>query len=157
MKGKKRGLNREIVTLGGLKKQETAMKRKCKRKMNQLRGKAGFPASRKADNIKPLQDTPVSVVFVDNTKGGKLANILKEEENRLGRVTGYNIRVAEMAGRALSRLLPSTNPWGQETVAGRTAQCVTRGMKRTRIARKGIFCMIADTDCARWMERMLES
>ena len=82
-----RGLNREIVTLGGLKKQETAMKRKCKRKMNQLRGKAGFPASRKADNIKPLQDTPVSVVFVDNTKGGKLAKILKEEEKRLGRVT----------------------------------------------------------------------
>ena len=27
-------------------------------------------------------------------------------------VTGYNIRVAEMAGMALSRLLPSTNPWG---------------------------------------------
>ena len=110
VKGKKRGLNREILTLGGLKKQETAMKRKCKRKMNQLRGKAGPPASGKANHIKPLQDTPVSVVFVDNTKGGKLAKIIKEEEKRLDRVTGYNIRVAEMAWMALSRLLLSTKP-----------------------------------------------
>ena len=47
VKGKKRGINREIVTLGGIKKQETAMRRKMKRKMNQQRGQAGFPAIRK--------------------------------------------------------------------------------------------------------------
>ena len=27
-------------------------------------------------------------------------------------MTGYNIRIAEMTGMPLSRLLPSTNPWG---------------------------------------------
>ena len=60
----------------------------------------------------PLQDSPISVLFIDNTKGGKLAKIFREEERRLGTTTGYNIRIAEMAGMALSRLLPSTNPWG---------------------------------------------
>ena len=85
-----------------------------------------------------------------------MAKILKEEEKRPGRVTGYNIRVAEMAGMALSRLLPSTNPWGEETVAGRTAQCVTKEMSRTRIARKEISFMRAVKDCVRWMERILE-
>ena len=52
------------------------------------------------------------MIFIDSTKGGRLAKIFKEEERRLGSMTGYNIRVAEMAGMALSRLLPSTNPWG---------------------------------------------
>ena len=51
-------------------------------------------------------------MFVDNTKGGLLAKKFKEQEKRLGRMTGYNVRVAETAGMALSRLLPSTNPWG---------------------------------------------
>ena len=63
------------------------MKRKCKRKMNQLRGKAGFPASRKADNIKPLQDTPVSVLFESkDPKGGR-------EE------TGEGHRIQHQSGR----------------------------------------------------------
>ena len=112
VKGKKRGMNREIVTLGGRKKQEVAWKRKMKRKMNQLKGKAGFPASGKEKMITPLNDSPISVLFVDSTKGGMLAKRFREEERRLGQMTGYNIRVAEMSGMPLSRLLPSTNPWG---------------------------------------------
>ena len=44
IKGKKRGLNRELITLGGKKKQETLIRRTLKRKMNQQRGKAGIPA-----------------------------------------------------------------------------------------------------------------
>ena len=76
----KRGMKREIVTLGGQKKQETAMRKKLKRKMNQQRGQPGFPASRKAKSLRPLQVSPISVVFIDNTKGGKLAKIFKEEE-----------------------------------------------------------------------------
>ena len=51
MKGKKRGIHREIVTLGGKKKQETAMRRKIKRKMNQQRGQAGFPTIRKEKRL----------------------------------------------------------------------------------------------------------
>ena len=75
IKGKKRGLNRELITLGGKKKQETSIRRTLKRKMNQLRGKAGIPAIRKENVITPLQESPISVLFIDNTKGGKLAKI----------------------------------------------------------------------------------
>jgi hypothetical protein len=38
--------------------------------------------------------------------------MLQEIEKRLGGMTSYRVRVAESAGMALSRLLPSTNPWG---------------------------------------------
>ena len=55
--------------MGGAKKQETNLKRKMKRRINKLKGKAGFPAQRKkADTA--LLDSPISVMFVDNTKGG---------------------------------------------------------------------------------------
>ena len=94
VKGKKRGINREIITLGGKKKKEKAVRRKMKRKMNQMKGKAGFPAIKKKDTAVPLMDSPISVLFVDSSKGGLLAKKFKEEERRLGRMTGYNIRIA---------------------------------------------------------------
>ena len=118
MKGKKKGTNREIITLGGDKKQETALRMKLKRKMNQQRGKAEFPAARKEKRLKPLQDSIISFFFVDNTKGGKLSKIFKEEERRLWNMTGSNVRIAETTGMALSRLLRSTNPWGAEDCGG---------------------------------------
>ena len=52
------------------------------------------------------------MLFVDNTSKGLLAKRLQDEERKLGRMTGYQVRIAESAGIALSRLLPSTNPWG---------------------------------------------
>ena len=57
---------------------------------------------------------PISVLFIVNTKGGLLAKRLQEEELKLGQVTGYRVRAAETAEMALSRLLPSTNPWDSE-------------------------------------------
>ena len=156
IKGKKRGLNRELITLRGKKKQETSIRRKLKRKMNQQRGKAGIPAIRKDRVITPLQESPISVLFIDNTKGGNLAKIFREEERRLGNMTGYNIRVAEMAGMALSRLLPSTNPWGLETVAERIVLYVSKEMKSSKIVRNATYCMRAVAEYARWMERRLE-
>ena len=41
-----------------------------------------------------------------------LARKLQEADNRLSLMTNYKVRVVESAGTALSRLLPSTNPWG---------------------------------------------
>ena len=131
MKCKKRVLNREIVTLGGQKKQETAMIRKFKRKMNQQRGQAGFPASRKANSLRPLQDNPISVVFVDNTKGGKLAKIFKEEEKRLGNMTGYNVREWHCPDYFLAQI-----PGKPETVAEKIAKSATKGMRSSKISRK---------------------
>ena len=60
-----------------------------------------------------MQEPPVSVLFVENTKHGLLAKRLQEVEKRLAGTTSFRVRVTEMAGMALSRLLPSTNPWGQ--------------------------------------------
>jgi hypothetical protein len=54
----------------------------------------------------------LSVMFIDNTKNGLSAKRLQEEEKRPGGMTSYRIRIAESAGMALSRLLPSTNSWG---------------------------------------------
>ena len=51
----------------------TNQKRKMKRRVNKLRGKAGFPTQRKKTDT-ALMDSPISVMFVDNTKGGLLAN-----------------------------------------------------------------------------------
>ena len=61
---------------------------------------------------KVMQEAPISVLFVDNTARGLLAKRLQETEKRLGGVTSYRVRITEQAGMALSRLLPSTNPWG---------------------------------------------
>ena len=41
-----------------------------------------------------------------------MANMLQKVEKRLGGITAYRVRIAESAGMALSRLLPSTNPRG---------------------------------------------
>ena len=139
--------------MGAQKKQETAERRKLKRKMNQQRGMAGIPAIRKSSSTSPLQNSPISVIFIDNTKGGNLAKLFRQEERRLGNITGYNIRVAEMAGMALSRLLPGTN---LVIVNEKTVQYVTKVMKSSRIARREISYMKAVAGYARWMEARLE-
>ena len=80
--------------------------------MNKELGKSGIPASRKSKADKRMMEPPVSILFVDNTRAGMLAKMLQKEEKRLGRITSYRVRIAESAGMTLSRLLPSTNPWG---------------------------------------------
>ena len=99
-KGKLRGPNRQ--TLIG----------RSKRKINKEMGKASIPAKRKSKEDKVMMQPPVSVMFGENTKDGELSRMLQAEEKRLGGMTSYRVRVAESAGMALSRLLPSTNPWG---------------------------------------------
>ena len=100
------------MTLGGKKRHEKSYKRKLKRKVNIGRGKSGLPAKRKEKGINVQNKKPISVLFVDNTAGGLLAKRLQKEEGKLGLMTGYRVRIAESAGMPLSRLLPSTNPWG---------------------------------------------
>ena len=113
VKGKKRGQNRQVQTLGGIKKQARALKRKLKKELNKKMGLAGFPASSKSKRKETIRKaSPISVLFMDNTKGGLLSRKLQEADNRLSLMTNYRVRVVESAGTALSRLLPSTNPWG---------------------------------------------
>ena len=108
---KKRGPNRGTVTLGGLKKIETAKKRKKKRKINRKLGLIGIQEGWKKKERGPLPPTR-SVIFLDNTPGGELSRRFQEAEAEAGKMSGYRVRIAEAAGTPLSILLPSTNPWG---------------------------------------------
>ena len=98
---KKRGSNRETITLGGLKKVEKALRRKEKNKLRKKLGSMNVPEGRKVTRgrgpIAPIR----SVMSIDNTGGGELARRLQEEETVLGDATGYRVKIDESAGSPL--------------------------------------------------------
>jgi hypothetical protein len=59
-------------------KQKKALKRKSRRKLNRDMGKAGVPAKKKSNAEKVMMEPPISVLFVDNTKGGTLAKCFRK-------------------------------------------------------------------------------
>ena len=63
-------------------------------------------------------------MFVDQTPEGRLAKKLQAVEDRLAQASGYRIRMVELSGTQLSRLLPNTNPWAAQE-CGRL-NCYTR-------------------------------
>ena len=85
----------------------------------EIHSREGWKEGRKSGPPPPTR----SVLFVDNSAGGVLARMFQEAEQEAGATTGYRIRMTESAGTHLSRLLPSTNPWGPQA-CGR-ADCVT--------------------------------
>ena len=111
-KGKRRGPGRPVLNLGGQKRLEKATKRKLKRKIHRDMDKAGIKPKVKTRIEKAIQEAPVSVLFVENTKNSMLAKRLQAAQKRLAGSTSYRIRITETARMALSRLLPITNPWG---------------------------------------------
>ena len=118
---KKRGPGRVKLTLGGREKLEKAAKSKERRNLNRQLGRAGMasknksknPATGKIVNTKKKSSNihTVSVLFVEQTKGGELARRLQKAELELGEKTGYRTRIVENAGAQLKRVFPSTNPW----------------------------------------------
>jgi hypothetical protein len=64
-----------------------------------------------------------SVLFVEQTRGGKLMKLLKETQSRLTGMLGFKLKIEERGGTKLSMLLPNTNPW-RGAPCGR-ADCVT--------------------------------
>ena len=63
------------------------------------------------------------MLFVDQTKGGKLAKELREIIKRLEGIIGFGIKVVERTGSKLKNILSNTNPWAGST-CGRE-ECVT--------------------------------
>ena len=63
------------------------------------------------DQAYDLLRVTIGVMFIDQTPGGVLAKKLQEVEDRLATVSGYLIRMVELSGTQLQRLLPNTNPW----------------------------------------------
>ena len=74
---------------------------------------AGKPLNNRKRKLKTKPDPPtIAVMFVDQTVGGVLAKMLQEVEDRLADITGYRVRITEMSGSKLCRILSNTNPWG---------------------------------------------
>ena len=61
--------------------------------------------------VKRVDPPTIGVMFIDQTTEGRLAKKLQEVEDRLARASGYRIRMVELSGTQLQRLLPNTNPW----------------------------------------------
>ena len=54
-------------------------------------------------------------MYCPYTKNSELAKNLRQEEERQMGMTGYRMKVVEQAGRKISELLHSSNPWrGQD-------------------------------------------
>ena len=64
-----------------------------------------------------------TVLFVEQTRGGRLMKALKEVEARLSGMLGFRTKIVERGGTSLKDLLPNTNPWAGSS-CGRT-DCVT--------------------------------
>ena len=106
---KRRGIKRENITLGGLKRIEKATKRKEKQKVNKKMGSLGLPTSKKSRRKPPVT---IGVCFLDNTAGGILVKRMQEGESTIGDKTDVRVRMTEAAGTPLGVLLTSNNPWG---------------------------------------------
>ena len=107
---KRRGVRRENITLGGLKKIEKASKRKERQKINRKMGSLGLPTTKKKRRGPP---PPIrSVCFIDNSANGVLIKRMQEGEQDIGETTNIRVRMTEAAGTPLSVLLTSNNPWG---------------------------------------------
>ena len=73
---------------------------------NKPEGRKGYQKAKR----QPDPET-ITVMFVEQTPGGVLAKRLQKVEDRLSKITGYRVRVTEMAGTQLCRILPNTNSW----------------------------------------------
>ena len=77
-----------------------------------VHGQGGQAVDRHAGGGKGKKQPPtISVVFVEQTVGGRLARLLQEAEDGLAEMTGFRIRVTETSGAKLCHILPNTNPW----------------------------------------------
>ena len=64
-----------------------------------------------------------TVLFVEQTRDGKLAKMVREVLTRLEPMMGFRVKVVERAGSCLKNILPNTNPWaGQHCTR---ADCIT--------------------------------
>ena len=52
-----------------------------------------------------------TVLFVEQTRDGRLAKELREVLQRLEGVLGFRVKVVERTGTSLKNTLPNTNPW----------------------------------------------
>ena len=77
--------------------------------------RTGHEVRRKEEMKQRKRDPPtIAVLFIDSTPGAVLVKRLQEAEDRMAVITDYRVRMTEMSGTQLCRLLPNTNPWGEQ-------------------------------------------
>ena len=95
-------------------KEKKKARRRRNRRNKQLKGKG----------VKDAEPEKISVIFVEHTANGELAKRLQKVEDDMAKTTGFRIRVTEMAGSQLRRILPNTNPWhGRDCGRDRCVSC----------------------------------
>ena len=128
--GKRRGANRDSITLGGLKKIEIASKRRAKQRLSKKLGKLDLPSSKKDVNKVKKKGPPpptISVCFIDNTANGILVRRMQGVEEEVSSKVDYRVRMTEAAGTPLSLLLTNNNPWGTKDCQREDCQTCAQG------------------------------
>jgi hypothetical protein len=94
----------------------------------------------KAGNQKPDRSIPTrSVLFVENTRGGKLAKQLREIEQRVCKLVGFKTKIVEGVGSKLKHLLPNTNPWSGAPCGRECIPCGQEGEKKQDCRKRNII------------------
>ena len=99
-------------------------------------------ADSKKKPIKKKDHPTIGVMFLDQTAGGGLAKKLHAVEDRQAKTSGYRIRMVEMSGTQLGRLLTNTNPWAGQECGRQNCDTCEQGDER-RTARRGTSSMRA--------------
>ena len=89
---KRRGADRENITLGGLKKVEIANKRRAMQRLNKKLGEMDLPANRETGRKTKKKGPPpptISVCFIDNTADGKLVRRMQRVEEEVSDKVNY--------------------------------------------------------------------
>ena len=103
-------------TLAGRQKKKLTQKTNWYKKK---KGKQDTDGGGKRGNRRPKiqegKDQEIkSILFVPRTKGGELAARLRKEEETLGKMTGYRVKVVERSGKMVKRMLHKSNSWAGE-------------------------------------------
>ena len=70
-------------------------------------------AGRRKGGNKPCTKLEIaSVMFVQRTPNGVLAEGIRREEDTISRLSGHRVKIIEKAGRKLSELLVKSDPFG---------------------------------------------
>ena len=84
-----------------------------------------------------------TVLFVENTKGGELAERMRTTLKRIEEILGYRVKVVERSGTPLKKMFPLTKIGKVRSVIERTAGPVLRrrGERKNHHVQRGTFCM----------------
>ena len=114
--GPSRDVQDEVLSYDGewmdsWRSEKTSNKSKEKKKAKRRRNRRNNQLKLKGKGVKDIEPETISVIFVEYIANGELAKRLQKVEDEMTKTTGFRIRVTEMAGSQLRRILPNTNPW----------------------------------------------